>query len=310
MKRLSGIILFLFLFFVAGNCVSLAASPAKSGVTVIPSETSVTLSGGHNGSVDVFYTNNTNREIDLHLSTVDFGSLNDTGGIAFLGNNANSFAKQYGLSQWMVLEKDFLVLAPHAGEHVTVTVQNQESLSPGGHYGAVLAKMEVPTNNRNKKSILLQSTLSSLLFVKKTGGGIYQLDLNNTDVERNWYQNIEGVSLRLQNSGNIHVIPRGYIELTDPAGRMISRGIINEGSGIILPESFRIFDTPLRPVAFPYRLGAYHISTHFRFDGRVSYTTKNMPVFYIPPVWLAALGFLLLALVIFFFYRRNKTYGK
>ncbi len=105
-------------------------SPAFQQVSIRPDQPSV--------SFDFLVTNNSDVEYEFGLSVVDFGSLDETGGVLFVGNAEKALSYRYALSPWVTLEKDRVVVAPHATEKIPITLNNKESLAPGGHYGAVL----------------------------------------------------------------------------------------------------------------------------------------------------------------------------
>jgi hypothetical protein len=82
-----------------------------------------------------------------------------------------------------------------------------------------------------------------------------------------------GISLRFQNSGNVDIVPRGRAMLVDPFGRVVAKGIINEDSARILPESFRVYHLKLSPLSAYVLPGPYTVMTEYRFDGQDAFQT-------------------------------------
>ena len=193
--------------------------------------------------IEVF--NKTEKQETFKISAVDFGSLDDSGGLAFLTMNSDNNEKKYSLASWIILEKDSVVLDSNTSFKLKVIISNKESLSPGGHYGAVLVTLDSEKDS-NQKNIGVNQAYASLLFVKKVGGEKYELNFKNVDLKNNWFKLPEQVKLRFQNSGNMHVIPRGIVELRDSFGRIVKKGIINQESSIVLPESFRVLNVDLK----------------------------------------------------------------
>jgi hypothetical protein len=93
------------------------------------------------------------------------------------------------------------------------------------------------------------------------------------------------------------VVPRGTVTLSTPQGRIISRGIINEDSNIILPETYRQLSVPLKKVSSAYATGRYVLNVSFRFDGIDQYRQYQTSFLYIP---LAALIILIVVLAVAF----------
>lgn len=218
--------------------------------------------------VNVEIANRTNTDAEFFLSAVDFGALDESGGVAFLGGTGD-FERRYGLASWIRLPTNRLVLPAGETETVSIAIENKESLSPGGHYGAVAFQLENPSGEKSNTSLVaVRSSFASLFFVKKTGGGVMKLEYADIqNIGKDALGIPEKVSLRFRNSGNIHLVPRGVVTVRDPWGRAVRKGVINEESGRILPESYRTYGVSLKKVASAFLPGRYTISVEYRYDG-------------------------------------------
>jgi hypothetical protein len=244
-----------------------AKNPAsKGGVTISPAFQQISIDTSKPSlTYDFSVTNNSSEPYEFALSVVDFGSLDDTGGVLFIGNAQKALSYRYALSPWVTLEKDRIVVDPHATEKVPITIVNKESLTPGGHYGAVLVTPTESAAGENSK-VQIDQVASSLLFVKKLGGEVYKLNLDKFTVRPHIFSLPGTADIRFQNAGNVHVVPRGMVTLTDPRGRIVKRGPINADSGIVLPESFHRFNIPLQSVAASPLPGRYKLTATYRYD--------------------------------------------
>lgn len=243
-------------------------------------------------------TNNTNSSATFNLSAVDFGSLDESGGVAFLGSSSEG-ERKYGLASWIQIETNQLILAPNSSQKIKISIINKQSLSPGGHYGAVLVTL-APSNEKGNV-VGLKQAYASLFFVKKTGGEVYSLKLNKFDFHHNFFQINKTVKLNFNNDGNIHIVPRGTITITDPFNRVVLKGIINPDSSIILPESLRnIFVTlsPVAPVIWP---GQYHLLIDHRFDGQPILAYQQINFFFPAKIWL-----IIVPILGVFFWRKKR----
>lgn len=262
-------------------------SPAFQEIIVSDTSPAVT----YNFSV----TNNTSEPYELSLSAVDFGTLDESGGVLFLSQTQKSINYRYGLARYVTLERDRLVVEPKKTEKVLLTINNKESLTPGGHYGAILV---TPTDSGERPTkVQINQVLSSLLFVKKQGGEIYNLSLRDYDVKTRLFTAPSAVNLRFQNSGNVHVVPRGVVTLTDPMGRLVKKGFINTGSAMVLPETFRRVAVTLDPIATAWMPGRYTASISYRYDGEADTQTRTVSFLYINGWYLIA-AVLILAMLI------------
>ncbi|MBW3538505.1 hypothetical protein KY386_03375 [Candidatus Parcubacteria bacterium] len=250
-----------------------ARAAAVSGVSVTPALKEVTLAPGQPQEAFLLSVrNNTPAALSLRLSVVDFGVLDETGGVAFLGETSD-LERRYGLAAWAKLDRSTMTLPPGANGKVKLTINNQETLTPGGHYGAVLFKVDNGASKRPEgQKVTLNQVFSSLILVKKVGGERYGLSLAGHD-SSSWRFNLPNqLQLRFSNPGNVHVTPTGTIKLIDPLGREVARGTINPEAGRILPESFRLYRTKLKSTASAWLPGYYRTQISYGYDAQTDRT--------------------------------------
>lgn len=265
------------------------------GVTISPAIQQVTISPGEpEATFNFSVSNNSDEAYEFGLSVVDFGSLDETGGVLFAGNANKTLNYRYTLSPWVELQKDRIVVDAHATEKVPITILNKESLAPGGHYGAILVTPTEVAGAADKK-VDINQVASSLLFVKKLGGEVYRLGLQNISVGTHLFSLPGQLNLRFQNAGNVHVVPYGLATISDPRGTVVERGIINSDSGIILPETFRQVTLPLQPMARAWLPGRYKLTVAYHYDDSTATSTSQSSFMYLN---IATLMLLLLVLAI------------
>lgn len=288
-------------FFVSAETKDFSLSPLFHEV--------VLESGDTEKEVTVEISNRTGLDAEFFLSAVDFGTLDESGGVAFLGGSGD-FERRYGLASWMRLPTERMILPAGATEAISIVIENKESLSPGGHYGAVAFQLENPFGERLSESLVaVRSSFASLFFVKKTGGEVARLeyaDIQNIGRDRLGVP--EKISLRFRNSGNIHLVPRGIVTVRDMRGRTVREGIINEDSGRILPESYRTYGVSLKKIASAFLPGRYTVSIEYRYDGSEEFVAA--PARTVFPVLLTLLWTAGAILGLFFFVFLVKRFLK
>ncbi|MDQ3123887.1 MAG: hypothetical protein M3Q14_04355 [bacterium] len=274
-KRFLLLACLLFTGFVSVN----TAKAVISGVVLSPAIKEVRLEKDQaEVSFTVDISNTTTETADMRLTTVDFGSLDESGGVAFLGRSEQE-TTVYGLRQWMVLEKENVALEPGQKQSVKVTIENKDSLSPGGHYGAVLVSLARPDNSEDSLTAL--PSASTLVLVKKVGGEVLSLDLNSTDGNGSLTSLPKSVNLRFQNGGNTHLVPRGIIEVLNPRGKRVAHGTINQASAFVLPESFRQMKVDLTYSTKLLWPGRYKVVTNWRYEGREDFQQSVVEFIYL-----------------------------
>ncbi len=306
--------LFLFTLFIVVVMFSprgmVYAENVQSGITLSPAFQEITLET-KDTKTDFFVsvTNTTDEAVTLRIAVFDFGSLDESGGVAFLGAT-NDLEKKYALASWIRPEKDVFMLEPNETKKILITIENREGLSPGGHYGALTFKTEKSgqgntEENAGGETVSVNQLFSTLVFVKKVGGEISDLRLNRQDYEHTLIRFQNMLRLRFQNNGNVHLVPRGIATVTDPFGRIVAKGIINEESSIILPETFRIYPVRLKTLLFSFVPGRYTMDMSFRYDGKDDFSSTSFQFYFIPLPAIGT-GILLVVLVVWFVVKYHR----
>ncbi len=291
--------------------VFLTISPsvfAASGIGIAPAIQEVELrESDEQVSFSVTIANTTELATEFKLSTLDFGALDESGGVAFLGRTGQE-TTTYGLSKWMSLDKTQVRLEPGKTEEVRVTIKNEDSLSPGGHYGAVVVS-STKVGQLNTESVETLPAASTLVLLKKYGGETLELELDSIKANNSLVSLPSSADLRFHNVGNTHVVPRGTTTLTGPFNSIVSRGVINEASGYILPDTYRIYDTPFQSVSQPWLPGRYTLKTEWRFDGKEQTTITTTHYWYLGKVGVGVLILISSAIVLYMFilYRKRPV---
>lgn len=300
-----------------GSTSTVAANPpssqAPSGITVSPAFQQVQIPGDQSQKQLQFtITNNRPATETIILSTQDFNALSDSGGLFFVGTNPTQLQKKYGLANWLRLSQTSITLPAHQSQSLPVLISNDSTLAPGGHYGALMLALNssnVKTVGRNV--IAVHPIASSLLFVNKIGGDTHKLKLSSVDAGHGLFSLPGKVTLRFYNDGNTHLIPRGTVTITSPNGKLVSRGIINENSDLILPQIYRQYSVPLAKVATVTSPGNYKLMVNFRFDGIDQYRAYQSNIFLaIPSTLVLILVIFLLIIGIGFYYFRHHDAKK
>ena len=264
-----------------GSVRGATTTPDPHGITVSPFLQKVSLASFEaSKSFTVKVTNHTSALRTFRIEVADFGSLDESGGIAFLGQS-NNYVPKHGLRTWLSIDQQSFTLRPSQTVTLTGSIRNETSLLPGGHYGAILVH-DITSGHKGANSVATQPTVSALIFADKLGGETHNLHLDSFTQNGNWAHLPSGVSLRFFNPGNVEVTPRGTVDLLDHNNHLVKRGIINEDSGLVLPGTFRRMHVTLGAVSptgwWPTH---YTLAIHYRYDGTQQTAIKQMKI----PYW-------------------------
>lgn len=264
------------------SCILLAACLSIMPLSAFAEERSYSLEpffrdvelGSENPqSYPITITNRTDHDATFRVSVTDFGTLDESGGIAFLGG-ASDFSERYGLASWMRVDRERFIVPAGGSERVPVTITDRESLSPGGHYGAVVFEMLEDDGGTGQVDVSVKTSFASLVFVTKYGGEARSMRFAGASIDDvDPFGVPSKVSARFRNDGNVHLVPRGRVTVTDPFGTVVREGIVNTESGRMLPESYRSYLTPLVSVRRAMFPGPYHVAIEYRYDGKDGFET-------------------------------------
>lgn len=271
-----------------------AGAAAARGIAISPFYSDIEIGASDKqATTAITLTNGSAAEQHFRLTAVDFGSLDEEGGVAFLGQSANELDRKYGLAAWMSVDQTNVVVPAGASQAIKVTITNRDDLAPGGHYGAVLATaLTDGSDDPNDPHVGVRQVLSSLLFVTKDGQTQTKLTLASQTHDGQWWRIPRHIVQRFSNQGNVHVVPRGVIEVRDPMNRVIASNAINDASSIVLPGAIRKIRTDLDVLAPAWLPGPYRLVSSYRPDGADAITTSVQVVWYggALVLWVVVLG--------------------
>ena len=287
-----------------------SSSNTPKGITISPPLKEIILNTGLIEAVTkITITNNSGRNVIANLRIVDFEATDELGAVTFIDDGNPT---KYALASWVSLRQGNSVSIPNTKSvEVPVTIINGEGLAPGGHYGALVASIVTDDPALAGKTVTLKQQVTSLLFVKKIGGESYGLELESFNPLE--YGKVPSeVSTRFKNTGNTHVVPRGYIEVKDPKGILVSKGILNPESTMILPDKNRQFSVIMQPVTDSSKSGRYTITAYYRYDGQNDFTTQILSFnkYRITPqllVWLGIVATLMTGMVVSISRHRRRS---
>ena len=280
----------------------------NGGITVSPAYQDVTLSPNQvSASQEFFITNNEALPLTFDLATVDMGALNDSGGVVFTGLTAD-YESKYGLAKWINLKQATVTIAARSTQKIDFDIVVDDSFGPGGHYGAIVAK-PVFDISPSQNQIQLSPRIASLLLVKKVGGEVLDLTATNPTIKSRYWKLPDVIKLSFHNKGNVHLVPRGLVIISDSAGHEVGRGVINPESSYTLPEISRNYSVKINYSKSLLWPGKYLLKTAYRFDGsdQLKVQISNITLLNLP---LIASIIILPILLLFILVRINRMFGR
>lgn len=273
----------------------------ENALTVSPSIMQIDLTKDK-PEYQLVYKNNTSSNLEIELRPEDFKELEEGWKINFLDQKESANYK-YSLSSWISFETSTFSLKPRETKSVKVLI-NGSKLSPGGHYGSIVAKVTENDRQKDTKNVQIKSVLASLLFVRSnTGQEEDRAEIDQIYINQDWWRFPFSASFKVKNSGNTYFTPFGVVEIYDFLDNKVGKAIINENGSIVLPGTLRRFDLPVLQTSAYLLPGIYtaNIRMHGQEDSHE--ITKSIVFFSIGNLWVVVLGGLIIVFLASYLFR-------
>lgn len=268
---------------------------SAAGVELAPAYREIKLPDQRAVSFKLVIKNTTSSPLRFNVKTADFTALDDSGRPTLLPGGSKN---RYSLKDYLSVDRDQLLLGAGQRIELDVTIANNQTLSDGGHYGAVVFSLDGPSNTPN---VIIRQEIAALVFVSK-GNGQPGLRLEQLDLRRRRgpEQGLMG-DVVVANAGNLHAVPSGSVELLDPVGKVVSSATLNQAAGRVLPETSRRFDFDLTYKKAVFWPGRYRLRVATNAGNRV------VSLWLWPPLSLLIGASLLVGITAIWFGCRYKT---
>lgn len=208
----------------------------------------------------------------------------------------------YSIAQWTSIDQTEILIEPNIATLVNFTIRVPVNAEPGGHYGAITA--EASGGAVDGSGAVIAQKVAALLLVSVAGEVRESLTVTDFAGPAGAVLDASAITLtsRFENSGTVHLKPRGFVTITNVFGREVAQVALDQRN--VLPGTKRIVETTWQPEGFTIgkmraQLAAIYGSTNEPITASVEFWVIPMNV--VGPV-LAALA----ALLIFGFLLRKR----
>lgn len=270
---------------------SLAISPFLIDAVVKP---------GESQTQSITVSNVTNAPLPIALSINDFVPSGEHGSVRFLESNEQS-NPTFSLASWITITTQPEFTIPPKGEtKVEFTITVPAEAEPGTHYGGLLFSARGTEAPITGTTIIRKLGALVLVATGKTklSGKIEQF---NTSKSFYTSPNLAFASV-FNNTGNVHLAPKGQIAIRNVFGRVIGESYPNKDGQFVLPHTARGFASTF---SRSWLFGRYSAELTYSF-GNPRLEAKAVAHFWVFPLVPLATGLaiLLLLFVIILGYNR------
>ncbi len=165
--------------------------------------------------------------------------MNETGTPEFI-INADDDSYTYSLSAWVKISTEGIKLAPNESAARNFTISVPADAEPGGKYAGILFGTSPPKVGGTQ--IAISNKVGSLILVRVAGDAKESATFEEFSTPTDFLENGPvPFTVRVKNNGNVHLQPKGNIEIKNTFGKTVETIPVNEGNANVLPESIRTF---------------------------------------------------------------------
>ena len=232
---------------------------ASHAFVIAPSSIELEANRGEVVSGAVTIMNTSDVRQTYYLGTLKFEPRDEGGSPMFITYEED----HTGLPEWIAFSEESVSLLPDEFREVSFQVAVPADIASGTHYAAV-------TVSRAPADIIpggatVEAKSAALLFVDvlgETTEEVTLLDFGLTD--SSWVSRLPiSFTYRLQNQGNIAVVPDGWVELRYFAGESFMQRGANQEKGKLLPGATRSYKVVYEPADHLQGIDRF-VKEHFR----------------------------------------------
>jgi len=210
-----------------------------SAASVSPSLVEIVLERGSLTEDAISVINTSGIDQTYYLDVIEFTARDEGGEPQFIPTGESTA----DYLEWFTFDSEVVVVPAESAADIPFEVRVPQDVTSGGYYAAITvspAPEDVVASNgaiiEAKTAVLVLLTVAgettekaSLLdFTSETPAAL----LSTLDIDFQY---------RVQNQGNVHILPAGEVVVTDFLGREISRVDANQSGGRVLPGSTRTY---------------------------------------------------------------------
>jgi len=262
-KIFAGVV-FTFVFVLLGlnnaGAAGISVSPLTFELNANPGDTVSNI-------LRVFNTTDTPLLVDLEVE--NFAPVGEEGRVILEPADNNVLS----LANWTSIEPRSVVVPPNDFVPVEFTISVPLNAEPGGHYASILATLSGQAPD-GSGAVIVQK-VGSLVLLHVAGDVREELEVVSLDVPGFSQYGPVTLSARFENTGSVHVRPRGFILIQNIFGQEVAKLDMTQSN--VLPNSIRRIDTEFDK---KWLFGKYTATL------TAIYGSGNVPVSYTASFWV------------------------
>lgn len=153
---------------------------------------------------------------------------------------------------WVTFSEDKFTLPVNEWKTITATFNVPSNASFGYYYAVVFTRDQENVSAGERQTVLVGGMATLVLLEAQVPNAKREIEVADFSVDKSMFEFLPATfSIKLRNSGNVHVAPRGNIFISRGDQKDIAIIEVNPNKGSILPDSPRTFQEQWSD-GFPY----------------------------------------------------------
>lgn len=299
----------LFASIIALSLLLPGSAFAQEGLslTVSPPLYQFTLSPDETWASSIKISNANSYDLDIYITPVNFTSVGEEGKGRFIPlGPEDTPTSTHSLASWIEIDEGPVKVPRGESVRVPFFVTAPEGAEPGGHYASLLIGTRPIEETNTEVGVKVSSLISALLFARVSGDIVEEGRIRQFSTKETLYEEPRAeFTLRFENIGNVHLIPRGDIIIYNMWGKERGRINVNKDAnfGNVFPGSIRNFTFTWTGEDNFYDIGRYKAIATLSYGlGERQSDYKEIFFWVIPVKPLLYIGGTFLLFVFFLFY--------
>ena len=156
--------------------------------------------------------NPTNSSIAVRMEVEDFTAAGEEGEVIV----KEAEAETYSLARWISVSPQTFTLGPKEQKFVDFIITIPQNAEPGGKYGSVLATMKgILSPDEGIGGAAVSTKVGALVLLTVSGDVLENIEVKEFLVPGFSETGPITFTIRFENTGTVHVRPRGFVTITD-----------------------------------------------------------------------------------------------
>lgn len=272
------------------------SSPQQSlGIALSPPTFELSANRGDTLTNTIRVENLNETPISVSVEKENFTALGEEGAVGLTEEET-----PFSLASWITVSPQETVIPPKGNTIFTFQIHIPPNAEPGGHFGSLIFQVGGQKPPQQTGAVVAQQ-LGSLILLKVAGKTKEGANIESFAAEKRfWEYGPVDFTIRIKNTGNVHIRPQGTITITNAFGKEIAKFPVNPKN--VLPGAIRKI-----PVTWHQKslIGKYTATVSLTYGTKGKILTAST-VFWGFPLKVGGVILLGLTIILFLLYKGRR----